>query len=304
MSQATTLPSPPNIEARDQARAALTEAQTTRESNTKAQAALDSSVDAELDADNMVRIPGGSFTMGSTSTETSRAGVPDQFAASERPPHAVVIRSFALAKYDVTFDDWDACVNDGGCDGYRPDDHGWGRGKRPVINVSWADAQSYITWFSAKRGHSFRLPTEAEWEYAARAGTTTAYYWGDAIGDNNANCGHCGSAWDGKKTAPVGSFAANPWGLYDMSGNVWQWTFDCWHDNYSGAPNDGSSWTTTYGISSLGMTSAIPGCTAQSVIRGGAWNGDPRYLRSATRHWGKAGERHFNLSFRLALTLP
>jgi formylglycine-generating enzyme required for sulfatase activity len=128
-------------------------------------------------------------------------------------------------------------VADGGCNGYKPSDQGWGRGYRPVINVSWDDAKAYVAWLAKKTDKFwYRLLTEAEYEYAARAGTTTAYPWGSAIGKNNANCDGCGSQWDGKQTAPVGSFAANGFGLYDMVGNVSAWTEDCYHDSYSGAP--------------------------------------------------------------------
>ena len=116
----------------------------------------------------------------------------------------------------MTFAEWYACLDAGGCGNYIPDDMRWGRGNRPVIHVSWDDAQSYVRWLSARTGKTYRLLSEAEWEYVARAGTETAYSWGDSVGVNRANCGSCGSAWDGEKTAPVGSFAANGWGVHDM----------------------------------------------------------------------------------------
>src|SRR5205823_12154354 len=131
----------------------------------------------------------------------------------------------------------------GGCDGYKPSDYGWGRGRRPVINVSWDDAKAYAAWLANRTGKAYRLLSEAEWEYAARAGTTTVYFWGDAIGNNNANCDGCGSQWDKRQTAPVGSFKSNAFGLYDMAGNVWQWVQDCYHADYQGAPTAGSEWT-------------------------------------------------------------
>ena len=189
------------------------------------------------DCPEMVVVPSGEFMMGSPSNEQGHVD-------SESPQHRVSIgRPFAVSKFDVTFADWDACVSLGGCpkEG-RSDDAGWGRGKQPVIYVSWDDAKAYAVWLSTMTGKTYRLLTEAEWEYAARAGTTTAYYWGDDIGKGNANCVFCGSQWDNKQTAPVGSFAPNQFGLYDMLGNVWEWVEDCGHNNYNGAPEDGSAW--------------------------------------------------------------
>ena len=161
---------------------------------------------------------------------------------------------FAVSKFEVTFDEWDACFELGGCLVNAADQPShaalpgpWGRGKRPVINVSWGDAQEYVAWLSKETGKSYRLLTEAEWEYAARAGSTTNYSWGDDIrkeGKVMANCNGCGSEWDNQKTAPVGSFAANAFGLHDMHGNVWELVEDCWSENYDGAPVDGSARTT------------------------------------------------------------
>ena len=135
----------------------------------------------------------------------------------------------------------DACVADGGCNGYKPSDYNEGRGRRPVYNVSWGDAQAYVQWLGRKSGKAYRLLTESEWEYVARAGTTTQYSWGDEVGSNRANCDGCGSQWDKKEAAPVGSFAANGFGLYDVHGNVWEWVEDCKQYNYVGAPADGSA---------------------------------------------------------------
>lgn len=155
----------------------------------------------------MVLIPPGSFIVGMAGSQQEKT----------------VSQPFAAGKYEVTFAEWDACVADGGCDGHRPDDQGWGRGRQPVINVNWDDARQYVRWLSQKTGNNYRLLTETEWEYAARAGTTTAYPWGDEIGSGNANCNGCGSQWDNRQPAPVGSFRANAFGLYDMNGNVCEW---------------------------------------------------------------------------------
>ena len=150
--------------------------------------------------------------------------------------------SFRMGKYEVTFAQWDACVADGGCVGHMPDDEGWGRGNRPVINVSWDDVQGFIDWLNAKTGGNFRLPTDAEWVYAARAGSTTKFSWGNRIGRNQANCDGCGSRWDDDRTAPVGSFPANVWGLHDMHGNVYEWTQDCEKFSDGFCPAQGGSW--------------------------------------------------------------
>ncbi|MDR3415247.1 MAG: bifunctional serine/threonine-protein kinase/formylglycine-generating enzyme family protein [Nevskia sp.] len=227
------------------------------------------------DCPEMIQIPAGSFRMGGNGDD-------------ERPVHGVQIAAFSIGKYDVTFDDWDACAAAGGCS-QRPGDAGWGRGTRPVINVGWDDAQQYVKWLSRKTGHTYRLPSEAEWEYAARAGTTTGYWWGDAVGRGKADCDGCGSQWDGKQTAPVGSFAANPWGLYDTLGNVWQWVQDCYQGSYADAPVDGSARESCSGPSS-----------ASRVMRGGSWFRDPAVLRAASRGNASPSYRNFNSGFRLA----
>jgi formylglycine-generating enzyme required for sulfatase activity len=156
--------------------------------------------------------------------------------------------------------------------------------------VSWDDAQRYVAWLSRMTGRNYRLLSEAEWEYAARAGTQTVYPWGDVIGEGNANCEFCGSQWDGKQTAPVGSFAANAFGLYDMEGNVYEWVEDCVHANYDGAPTDGSAWT------------ADGDCNARNV-RGGSWGSIPRGLRSASRVRGRAHGAGSLLGFGVARDL-
>ena len=203
------------------------------------------------------------YMMGSPSSEEGRGG-------DEGPVHRVTIgRPFAVGVYEVTFGEWDACVSGGGCGGYRPDDGGWGRGPRPVVNVSWNDAKAYVDWLSSETGEAYRLLSEAEWEYVARAGTRTRYWWGDEIGRNRANCAGCGSRWDGGQTAPVGSFSANGFGLHDVHGNVWERVEDCWNVSYRGAPSDGSAWES--------------GNCSRRVVRGGSWVDDPRSLRSANR---------------------
>ena len=227
----------------------------------------------------MVVVPAGSFTMGSPAPE------------DEGPQHRVTIsQPFAVGKYEVTFSEWDACVSAGGCNGYRPGDEGWGRGSRPVIEVSWEDAKSYVAWLSRRTGQRYRLLTEAEWEYAARAKTRTGYSWGDRIGRNRANCYGCGSRRDSQGTAPAGSFPANGFGLHDMHGNVWEWVEDCWHKSYAGAPSDGSAWV------------AGGDCSVR-VLRGGSWDDAPGFLRSAGRGGNVAGFRYFSYGFRVARTL-
>jgi formylglycine-generating enzyme required for sulfatase activity len=160
---------------------------------------------------------------------------------------------------------------------------------RPLIFISWDDAQAYVAWLSRATGNVYRLLTEAEWEYAARAGSTTAYFWGEEIGEGNANCDRCGSRWDYQQTSPVGSFKPNAFGLYDMAGNVWQWVEDCYHANYDGAPTDGSAW--------------ISGGCQSRVVRGGSWDSDPRLLRSASRRGAGADSRTASIGFRVARSL-
>jgi len=232
---------------------------------------------------DMVVVPAGRFTMGSPQSERGRD-------IDEGPQHDVTIaQPFAAGRFAVTFDEWDACLAGGGCNDHRPGDQGWGRGRRPVLNLSWDDAAAYADWLTQKTGKRYRLLTEAEYEYAARAGSTAAYYWGDAIGKGNANCDGCGSQWDNIQTAPVGSFAANPFGLYDMAGNAWQWLQDCYHENYNGAPADGAAWTGD-------------DC-GRRVIRGGSWISVPPVLRSAGRFWNIANSRGNLLGFRVGRTL-
>jgi formylglycine-generating enzyme required for sulfatase activity len=233
------------------------------------------------DCPEMVVVPAGEFMMGS-----------NDGATNEKPLHKVTFsKPFAVGKFDVTFSDWDACVAAGGCK-YRPEDHGWGRGTRPVVNVSWDNAtKDYLPWLSGKTGKTYRLLTEAEWEYAARGQTSASaaqsiYPWGNDIGMNRANCNGCGSQWDGKQAAPVGSFAANAFGLYDMHGNVWQWVQDCYQETYAAAPMDGRA------------TSEAIACLR--VLRGGSWSNDPQILRSAARAGVRPTGRVNFFGFRVA----
>ena len=171
----------------------------------------------------------------------------------------------------MSFAEWDACVAVGGCHPAN-DGSGYGRDANPVVFVNWDEAQQYVAWLSRMTGRPYRLLTEAEWEYAARAGTTTAYWWGDEIGKGNANCLGCGSKWDARQPAPVGSFKPNAFGLYDMHGNVWQWVEDCYHPNYAGAPADGSAW--------IGQE------CSRRVVRGGSWSYPIQSVRAAYRFRG------------------
>ena len=238
----------------------------------------------------MVVVPAGSFMMGSPSSEEGRKD-------DEGPVHRVTIpAAFAVGKYEVTFSEWEACVAGGGCDGYLPDDLHWGRGQRPVLEVSWEDARSYVGWLSRKTGKQYRLLSEAEWEYSARAGTTGPFHFGSTISTDQANYNGNDTYGSGrrglfrKKTVPVGSFPANGFGLHDMHGNVSEWVEDCWHDSYLGTPSDGSAWTTG-------------GECSKRVLRGGSWYFLPRILRSAVRYWNSTGDRYDGIGFRVSRTL-
>ena len=233
-------------------------------------------------APEMVTIPAGRFRLGCVSGQECRG--------NESPIQNVTIPdAFAVSRYEVTFAEWDVCVLDGGCGGYRPDDEGWGRGTRPVINVSWEDAQAYVLWLSSRTGEQYRLLTEAEWEYVARAGSETAYSWGNGIGSNRANCDGCGTQWDGRQTAPVGSFQANDFGVHDMHGNVSEWVEDCYDGRYRRAHRNGRAW--------------LRGDCDWRVLRGGSWAYDPRDLRSANRSRRPTGNRYSYDGFRVARTL-
>lgn len=237
----------------------------------------------------MVVVPAGSFAMGSPKNEPKRSG-------DEGPQHKVTIRKpFAVGRFAVTFAEWDACVAGGGCGGYGRADRGWGRADRPVIDVNWDDAQAYVKWLSGKTGKTYRLLSEAEREYATRAGTTTPFWWGTSISTSQANYDgnytYAGGAKgeSRRKPLPMKSFQPNPWGLYQVHGNVWEWVEDCWNSNYNDAPADGSAKTT--------------GDCASRVLRGGSWGSDPGSARAAKRNSVNADVHLVDIGFRVARTL-
>ena len=266
------------------------------------------------DCPNMVAIPAGKFLMGSPAHEPGRFD-------SEGPQHVVTVKAFALGKYPVTSEEFLTFLR---ATGYQPKPCnallglGWQQGRRglayppsenepprwPAVCLDHQDAQAYVAWLNvqAKAAHPtlsgapYRLPSEAEWEYAARASTNTARWWGDAIGSGNANCNGCGSRWDNHLLAEVDSFPANPFGVSGMLGNAWQWTADCWHPSYAGAPSDGSAW--------------MEGDCVRHVLRGGAWNNVPIFIRSAARNGAAddSGKNDYDYSslagFRVARSLP
>ncbi|RNC73353.1 MAG: formylglycine-generating enzyme family protein [Desulfuromonadales bacterium] len=230
----------------------------------------------------MVVIPAGQFRMGAI----FGGGDPD-----EKPVHQVTIaRPFAMGKFEVTFAEFDrfcdATKREKPKDGRRwfPFSN-WGRESRPAMNVTWDDAVAYTQWLSAQTGQRYRLPSEAEWEFAARGGADTPYWWGGTAGENRANCKGCGSQWDNKKTAPVGLFPPNHFLLHDTAGNVWEWCHDTWHENYEGAPADGKAW--------------VGGDDSRRVQRGGSFGSKPRYIRSSARGRGAPDGRYVYLGFRV-----
>jgi formylglycine-generating enzyme required for sulfatase activity/Tol biopolymer transport system component len=244
----------------------------------------------------MMVVPAGRFVMGSPPDEAGRD-------ADEGPQHTVTFaRPFAIGRYEVTFDEWDACVAAGACSHVA--DEGWGRGRRPVINVSHEQSVRYAEWLSEKTGRTYRLPSEAEWEYAARGGSTTAWFWGEsparacefaAVGDRTTKTSHpdwtvheCDDGYT--ETAPVGSFKPNGFGLWDVVGNVWEWVADCYNGSYDGAPVDGSAWR--------------EGDCSRRVDRGGGWYNKPEPVRMASRYGGKSARYNRTLGFRVARTLP
>lgn len=259
----------------------------------------------------MVVLPSGSFMMGSPvgerdDNERPPRGVTERFELTFAEMYAVAegdenegpqrevtfAKNFAVGRFEVTFAEWDACVNARGCtpssvfddEGVRQDG-GWGRGRQPVMYVYWNDAQDYVRWLSSTTGQRYRLLSEAEWEYAARAGTTTRYSTGDSITAGDANFGD-----NAGRSVPVGSFAPNAFGLYDMHGNVWEWVQDCWNNTYSGGPVDGSAWTQGF-------------CSSAQVFRGGSWYYSSDGIRSASRLKIGKGSRQIGGGFRVARTL-
>jgi formylglycine-generating enzyme required for sulfatase activity len=215
----------------------------------------------------------GSFEMGA-----------NELYEFEKPVHGVTIRSgFYMGLREVTFEEWDACVDQGGCT-HRPNDRNLGRGRRPVTDIHWNDANAYLAWLSTRTGRKYRLPTEAEWEYAARGGTATTYPWGATMVKERANCVGCNDPTR-RQAVEVGQYPANGFGLYDMAGNAAEWVADCWSDSYRTTPRDGSAFN-------------APGCR-ERVLRGGSFNNDPRYLRSAARFKYEADVRFYTNGFRV-----
>ena len=240
---------------------------------------------------DMVLIQPGTFMMGSPSGEAKRD-------RNEGPQVEVTIPySFEIGRHEVTFNEWRACVDGGGCKGYKPSDNGWGRGKRPVTNVSYEDVQSYIDWLNAKTGEAYRLPTEAEWEYVARAGSTHPFSTaqGTSIGDADANLNGefpYGGAPKGrylKKTVPVGSYAANAFGVHDIHGNVYEWVSDCYAKSHAGNPANGQRRT--------------DGNCQRRIIRGGSWVTHGYQMRAAKRLSYTMDYRYDDFGFRLARTI-
>jgi formylglycine-generating enzyme required for sulfatase activity len=220
----------------------------------------------------MVSVPGGTFAMGSDDD------------LSEKPIHRVTIRPFAISKFPITIREWNACVAAKSCT-YVPT----GKDDAPVANISWTDAQEFVDWLSKVTKKTFRLPSEAEWEYAARGRTSTKFWWGDQLQADTANCKGCNEPYDTSQPLKVGSFKPNPFGLYDMGGNIHQWVMDCWHKNYQGAPLDGSPW-------------AENNCLSH-VIRSGSWKNGPSYVRPSNRDHYDTGVRYPTHGFRVAHSL-
>lgn len=222
----------------------------------------------------LVSVSPGGFTMGSSTSDPA-----------ERPPHRVTIsQPFAIGKFEVTVEQWNACADANGCP--RIATNPAEAKAAPVRDVSWDDTQQYLAWLTKTTGKTYRLPTEAEWEYAARGGTSSAYWWGDQMRKGNANCKDCGEPWSDAAPANVGSFAANPYGLHDMNGSVWEWVGDCWHSSYKNAPVDGRAWDEA-------------ACTAR-VIRGGSWREGATYMVSSTRFKYSTSVRQSQNGFRVA----
>lgn len=236
----------------------------------------------------MMVVPTGSFAMGSPESE------PERFD-NEQPLHTVRIDyPLAIGRFELSFDEWDACVAARGCGNYRPDDEEWGRGDQPAISVSWEDAQAYVNWLSFRTRRRYRLLSEAEWEYAARAGTRSAFHTGACIDSDDANFNASRPFADCRSTArmypreprAIGSYPANAWGLYDLAGNLWEWTQDCYNDSYADAPRDGSAWET--------------GDCSFRISRGGGYLSKPLMLRSAYRNGFSSDERSSSIGFRVA----
>jgi formylglycine-generating enzyme required for sulfatase activity len=237
----------------------------------------------------MIVVPAGGFVMGSTNDGPKRA-------SAEAPKHKVTFtHAFAVGRFAVTFEQWDACVDDGGCNGYKPWDNGWGRGKHPAINISWSDAKSYVAWLSERTGKPYRLLSEAEREYVTRAGTSSTFWWGASVSRRQANYDDktgqykASKGSSGQRTMPVDSYLPNPWGLYQVHGNIWEWVEDCLNEGYAGAPTDGTAW--------------ITGQCDRRVLRGGSWVSSASAVEAGSRYGVQAEGRVSNVGFRVARTL-
>lgn len=236
----------------------------------------------------LVVVPSGIFIMGLKGTRKT-----------SKPAHRVnMAKSFAIGRYEITFQQWQACRDGGGCK-HSPDDHNWGKSNRPVINITWHQAKNYTRWLSKLTGNTYRLPTESEWEYAARGGTTTIFWWGNKVGSSNANCRDCVSreccsakvrSCCSHGTLPVGSFKPNPYGLHDTAANVFEWVEDCWVKDYRGAPDDGSA-------------AKAQSCRSR-VIRGGSFYYFNKVARSAYRAKNPPAVKSYWLGFRVVRELP
>jgi formylglycine-generating enzyme required for sulfatase activity len=278
------------------------------------------------DCPEMVVVPAGNFLMGLADDEAKRDAQQEpllykimdgwRWTKTAEPQHPVnILKAFALGKYPITRGEFTLFAKETGFSTDQPCEVPGGRRlafdstaswqhpgfdqypREPVVCVSWYEARAYVAWLNRKSAHEntaaqdgpYRLPSEAEWEYAARAGTRTTRWWGDALGKDNAVCTHCGSPWDNQQTAQVGLYGANAFGISDVLGNVWQWTADCWNENYAGAPENGSNWLT--------------GNCDQRVLRGGSWRSDPESVTSTARLLVIA-DGHFNFAgFRVAKAL-
>jgi formylglycine-generating enzyme required for sulfatase activity len=237
----------------------------------------------------MVVMPSGRFLMGSPMSEVVRS-------VDEGPQRMVSVTAFAIGKYEVTQAQWQAVMGNNPSY-YKSCDRTWfgaltGTGDTcPVDSVSWDDVQEFVRRLSERTGFMYRLPSEAEWEYAARAGTATSYPWGAEVGTGNANCRSCGTRWDSKSPSPAGKLPPNADGLYDMHGNVQEWVQDVWHESFAGAPTDGAPW-----ISEVDQS--------RRVLRGGSWVDPAHHVRSASRAWAMPDYRGASTGFRLARDLP
>ncbi|MES2832933.1 MAG: formylglycine-generating enzyme family protein [Pseudomonadota bacterium] len=287
-SQPSPLPLPtsvrqPDIAAAAAATAALTELETSIPATTLTMPTTPQTPVTALEMSDcptcpiLVALTDGGFRMGSNTEDPT-----------ERPAFHVYINTpFAIGKHEVTLGQWNVCITDGACprvssDASRPLD-------APVRDVSWDDAQRYIAWLSKQSGMAYRLPTEAEWEYAARGGSSSRYWWGEQMATGLANCRDCGQPWSAEGPAKVGSFAANGFGLHDMSGSVWEWVSDCWHDSYQRAPSNGSSWEES-------------NCR-QRVLRGASWREGATQMPITTRFRADANVRQAQNGFRVARNL-